>query len=156
MKFEIIQNSIPPNEPSQKIYSKIPTFYDSSKLYGSESGPKDYYTDFWIYLPILKKPIKPIYQELTPKPDIKKTPIINSQKTVEPTLRPQKTNGNEGISIYGPGNSLIGFMKGKDFIPATGQYTVGMNKSDSDLLNNKIELNKYIQSKFGLYANPIK
>lgn len=111
-------------------------------------------------IPVPKKPKKPIVPVMEPVKNVI-NPITQKQKDIITTPN-VNTNQVSGIkigssdeSVFGPGNSLIGFMRGRDFIPATGQYAVGMNKADKDLLNNKEELNKYIQRKWGEYANKI-
>jgi hypothetical protein len=130
--------------------------------FGGEVFTQTQYFNFF-YLPEVKKPIKPILQLPTPTPIIKTTPTIKSEpsKTTptiksEPIKTKEFTAGYNDSPVYGPSLSLIGFMRERDFIPATGKYTTGMNNADKDLLNNKVELNKYIQNKFGQYANPIQ
>lgn len=111
-------------------------------------------------VPIPKKPKKPIVPIVEPQKNVT-SPVTQKQTNNIPQ---STTNSNQisGVknqskySVFGPSNSLIGFMDGRNFTPATGSYAVGMNKSDKDLLNNKVELNKYVQSKFGGYANPIQ
>jgi len=122
----------------------------------------------YFYLPEVKEPLKPTYQPISSE-----QPKVATQKISDNPISPvekdfgsvplrydnstslSRLSGDE-TPIYGPQSSLIGFIKGRDFIPATGKYTVGMNKSDVELLNNKIELNKYIQNKFGAYINLIQ
>lgn len=105
------------------------------------------------------KPVQPINK---PKPKAKvvkkeliavTTPVSQPQPTAAPVAQEYSGNGNP---MYGPSNSLIGFMEGRKFVPATGKYTQGMNKPDAEMLNNKEQLNKYIQGKFGAYALPVQ
>jgi len=140
---------------------------DSMKI--NNKTEKELYSIGFVYplVPIPSKPKKPkLPTVVTPK----KTPVIEPKsilqvptpsKTIptiksEPIKTTEFTAGYSDSPVYGPSLSLIGFMRGRDFIPATGKYVIGMNKADKDLLNNKVELNKYIQIKFGQYANPIQ
>lgn len=93
----------------------------------------------YFYMPILKTPVKPILKKLSPSVTPKTTPTVSTT---------QKPNNN-GTSVFGPSNSLIGFINNRKFIPYDKQET--MIKSDRDLLNNKIELEKYLRGKFGDY-----
>lgn len=110
----------------------------------------------------------PYYADPGPKPTLldKTTGPLKTQgipKPIEPVKPPiespaqdwtQRDSGEN--SVFGPSKSLIGFMRGRDFVPVTGQHAVGMNKADRDLLNDKNALNQYIQILYGAYANPIK
>jgi len=81
--------------------------------------------------------------------------VAQNQAPIAAAPVSQEYRGN-GSPMYGPSNSLIGFMEGRNFIPATGKYTQGMNKPDVDMLANKEQLNKYIQGKVGQYALPVQ
>jgi hypothetical protein len=94
-------------------------------------------------------------QKLTGKPSVKKTetPKITTQQVVQqPTAQPTKTANPpysvnvEGDSVFGPGNSLIGFMNKGKFTPYSHN---ALNKADKALLENQEELQKYVGQKFG-------
>ncbi len=51
-----------------------------------------------------------------------------------------------GESVFGPGNSLIGFMNKGTFTPYSNS---AMKKADRELLQNNEELQKYVGQKFG-------
>ena len=59
----------------------------------------------------------------------------------------QKAVEDLGENVYGPGGSLIGFIKGKKFTEATGDYIKGINKADLNLLQGDTnQLNEYLKS----------
>lgn len=128
----------------------VPTVLFSAVGQREPYSPLGCCPDCWASGYIFKKPVKPIFKPIV-KPVV--NPVVN--KKVEPVVQPvNNMKGNDGNSVFGPGNSLIGFMNKGKFTPAYGDYLKGMNKADKDLLNNKQELIKYIKSKFGEYYNP--
>jgi len=120
------------------------------------------------YIPPKPKP-KPIPK---PKP---KTSTTTTKKTVEPpitqqvietpvqptqTVKPSYTSGDiGGDPVYGPGNSLIGFMNKGKF--STYEHNA-LNKADKELLQNQNALHDYVGRKYGKeyvkfeYGGPLK
>lgn len=110
-------------------------------------------------LPVFKKPsTKPIYQppEPTSKPTLQTTvPQKNDSSAPKPKAFP------EGESVYGPGQTLIGTIKGKVFTPIpesewSGSKINYFNKQDLELLRDKNKMNDYLKLKYGSYIIPLK
>jgi hypothetical protein len=96
-------------------------------------------TNFALVRPIYKKPVLR-YEQLPQNP----APVAVASQQPAPT----------GYSVFGPSNSLIGFVNNnRQFTPATGQYTQGIKSADMDLLGNEANLTKYLESK-GI-SNPL-
>jgi hypothetical protein len=66
----------------------------------------------------------------------------------------QKAVEDLGENVYGPGGSLIGFIKGRKFVEASGDYIKGINKADLNLLQDTNKLNEYLKSATQGVAEP--
>jgi len=98
-----------------------------------------------IVVPIMSKPIFRPETKQENKPELTKTQEIPRQKKFEEPL--------EGQSVYGPGNSLIGTITGRNFNPIT--LSKGQNKQDLELLQDKNKLNQFLKLKYGSFIIPL-
>lgn len=106
--------------------------------------------DTSIPAPKLSVPKKDKKLPQQPQPSM---PIPPSAAIRQPMV--QKAVEDLGENVYGPGGSLIGFIKGRKFVEASGDYIKGIKKSDLDLLQGDTnQLNEYLKSATQGVAEP--
>lgn len=120
-------------------------------------------------LPIFPKPqgSKPVFKDLSKIQSnipVKSTTLVKPQSVVKPESKvngpnkvPKPEPEIDGDAVYGPGKSLIGFVKDRKFIPVSDPSMMPnknnyYGKGDWDLLQDKEKMKEYLNSKFGSYV----
>lgn len=103
------------------------------------------------YYPVYEEPIKPVLKK--PNPEIKKDEV----KVIEPIKTQKPKPKIDGESVFGPGKSLIGFVKDRKFIPVSDPSMMPnknnyYGKWDWDLLQDKEKMKEFLYNKFGSYV----
>jgi len=161
------------NHPEPKTvtdYIHVMTTYKPSAI---KETPKDYdrrnfswHLSTWgtIYEPTMPEPILQTKHQTQPNfqsPPIKisSTPSVikPESKLNEPNKEPKPKTEIDGEAVYGPGKSLIGFVKDRKFIPVSDPSMMPnknnyYGKWDWDLLQDKEKMREYLNSKFGSFV----
>lgn len=146
----------------KKIYKRIN--YSMDKKYPTWTM-QSLMTQKKINLPFFPKPTisKPIYkpQKKTTPPKSEPTlkPISQPTLQTEPAkvfTKPKQVSQMDGDAVYGPGNSLIGFVKDRKFTPVSDPSMMPnknnyYGKWDWDLLQDKEKMRQFLNNKFGSY-----
>lgn len=95
-----------------------------------------------------KKPVQPvIYQKEQKDYPIVTRPGAQVRGTITPGQMTRDTT-QDGVPIYGPANSTIGYWNNGEFSPYTGVNQRGtVNNPDTELMQNSEALKKYLRGK---------
>jgi hypothetical protein len=127
----------------QKLNGKYPSPVKSDYLYNSD-GSKDLDNQAREF----KKPVQPvIYQKEQKDYPIVTRPGAQVRGNITPGQMTRDTT-QDGVPIYGPANSTIGYYNNGQFSPYTGVNQRGtVNNPDTELMQNSEALKKYLRGK---------
>jgi hypothetical protein len=106
---------------------------------------------------LYKQPVQPYQLQKNKLPYLKSVPFINNKNTVAPAqkLNIPKMQMQTGRPIYGPGNTIVGYVNdNQQVVPAmsyTGAPNNELNLLDKQLLQNQEAWKKYVLSKDSSY-----
>jgi len=149
----------------RKIFNKIHYDVDGSYPTYTVISPlnKEKLTLFLFPKPQIQKPVFKDLSKIQSNIPIKSSTLVKPQTVIKPETKveePKKVSKPkteiDGDPVYGPGNSLIGFVKDRKFIPVSDPSMMPnknnyYNKMDWDLLQDKEKMKEYLYSKFGGY-----